>query len=288
MPATTKQAEEIRDVCVEASAANRSTPLRRGNVVVISHEDADDVFIAADLHGNRCNFEKLMEKADLDNCPRRHLIRQEVCHGGPTYPSRTGCMSHLLLEDVARLKTRYPERFHYIQSNHEMSELGDYPIVKGGRMLNLMFRAGIQQMYGSLGNKVRDAYLEFLESLPLAVRLTSGIFISHSIPEITDQTPFDPNVLERALAGADYAEGGDAFRLVWGRDYRPENAQRFAELVDARVLITGHEPCGDGYQVPNPHQIILDTQAENGCYVIVSTADQLSQEQVIARIERLN
>jgi hypothetical protein len=54
--------------------------------------------------------------ADLDRNPRRHLIMQEVCHGGPTYPDG-GCKSHRMLEDVARLKVRYPERFHFLLSN---------------------------------------------------------------------------------------------------------------------------------------------------------------------------
>ncbi len=288
MPATAKHADEIIKVCSRAAADIRSTPTRHGNLVAIPHEEADDVFIVSDLHGNRCNFEKLMDKADLDNHPRRHLVMQEVCHGGPTYPASAGCMSHLLLEDVARLKTRYPDRFHFLQSNHEMAELTDHPIVKGGRMLNLLFRTGIQQMYGTLTRRVRDAYLEFLKGLPLAVRLGNGIFICHSIPEITDQDPFDTGVFERPLDGADFSEGGDAFRLVWGRDYREENARQFADLVDARVLITGHEPCSDGYHVPNSHQVILDTQAENGCYVILPVADELSQEQIVERIERLN
>lgn len=288
MPASAKHADDVIEACNRAVAANQSLPIRHGNLVVITQESADDVFVVSDLHGNRCNFEKLLEKADLENHPRRHLIMQEVCHGGPTYPSGTGCMSHLLLEDTARLKARYADRFHFIQSNHEMAELTDYPIVKGGRMLNLLFRAGIQQMYGAQSNRVRDAYLDFLKSLPLAVRLGNGIFISHSIPEINDQNPFDASVFERTLNSADLSEGGDAFRLVWGRDYRAENAQRFAELVDARVLVTGHEPCGDGFEVPNPHQIILDTQADNGCYVILPVAEEQSQQQVVDRIERLN
>jgi hypothetical protein len=256
--------------------------------VVISAEEADDVLVAADLHGNRWNYLKLLEIAALHEHPRRHLIMQEVCHGGPVYPSDMGCMSHLLLEDMARLKTEYPERFHYLLSNHELAELIDFPIVKSGRMLNLLFRCGIQRMYGTLCGKVRDAYNEFLKSLPLAVRINNGVFVSHSIPEQTDRVSFDTGVFQRDLEPADWAEGGAAFRLVWGRDYRAENAERFAQMVSARVLITGHEPCHDGYQVPNPRQIIIDTQFDGGCYVILPTGENLSQQQIVDRIERLD
>jgi hypothetical protein len=197
-------------------------------------------------------------------------------------------MSHLLLEDVIRLKCDYPERFHFIQSNHELAEVSDYPIVKAGKMLNLLFRCGIQQMYGSLATPVREGYVEFLRTLPLAVRLSNGVFISHSIPEATDRLPFDVRVFEREVTPGDWSEGGAIFRLVWGRDYRAENAERFAQLVGARVLVTGHEPCGEGFQVPNPHQVILDTQTDEGCYVLLPTVEEISQEQIIERIERLH
>ena len=93
MTAPSKIADEIMAICRQAAAVNRSASSRHGNVVLISPDDADDVLVAADLHGNRRNYEKLLAIADLDANPRRHLIMQEVCHGGPTYPSGTGCMA---------------------------------------------------------------------------------------------------------------------------------------------------------------------------------------------------
>jgi hypothetical protein len=66
----------------------------------------------------------------------------------PEYPGGDGCMSHLLLEDCARLKTEFPERFHFLLSNHELAELGDFLISKSRRMLNMAFRFGINEMYG--------------------------------------------------------------------------------------------------------------------------------------------
>jgi hypothetical protein len=58
--------------------------------------------------------------------------------------------------------------------------------------------------------------------------------------------------------------------------------------VDAELLITGHEPCGDGFEVPNSRQIIIDSQADNGCYVLLRTDEHLAQSQVIDRIRRLS
>jgi hypothetical protein len=276
-------------MCRQAAEANRACQARRGNVVCLSAENADDVMIVADLHGNRLNFEKLLRIADLANHPRRHLIMQEVCHGGPEYPGEGGgCMSHLLLEDCIRLKTEHPERFHFLLSNHELAELGDFPICKARRMLNVLFRCGINEMYGTSGEKIRDAYLEFLSSCPLAVRAGSGIFISHSCPDRCDREAFDMSVFERPLSPADYKSGSPAFKLVWGRDFRPANADAFARQVGADVLIHGHEPCEEGFSAPNKRQVILDGCCSQATYLILPVGPKLSQADVVSRIRSLH
>jgi hypothetical protein len=270
----------------EAANANRKTVARQGNVIRLDQTNAEDVLVAADLHGNRLNFARLLRRADLANHPRRHLVMQEVCHGGPTYPNG-GCMSHLLLEDVAALKVQYPERFHFIISNHELAELTDFPIMKASRMLNLVFRTGVQELYGDRAEQVRQAYLNFLKACPLAVALASRIFICHSAPEKLRYEEFDSNVFDRALETSDYAPRGPVFRLVWGRDFSQENAEAFAKLVDADILLHGHEPCPGGFQVPNSKQIILDCCGDQGRYLIVPASGNVSQEELIERIERI-
>ena len=127
----------------DAARINRELPTRKGNIVELPLTRSGDVLAAADLHGDRLNFERLQQLADLTNHSLRHLILQEVCHGGPTYPGGNGCMSHLMLEDCAELIVRYPGRVHYLLSNHELAELTDFAICKGNRMLNVAFRAGM-------------------------------------------------------------------------------------------------------------------------------------------------
>lgn len=270
-----------------AAEANQQTPARDGNVVALTPDVADDVMITADLHGHRRNFNSIRKIADLERHPRRHLILQEVCHGGPTYPGNGGCMSHGMLEDVAKLKATFPDRVHFLLSNHELAELTDYPIIKNKKMLNLMFRLGLQEMYGAATEKVREAYNEFIRTCPLAVRLPGGVFVCHSLPERSDSRTFDRTIFDRPLEAADLLEHGDVFDLVWGRDYRIENARAFAKLVAAQVLIHGHEPCPEGYHVPNEMQIILDCCAEPGCYLTVPMNQELSHAQLVARIQRL-
>jgi hypothetical protein len=287
MVASEQTIGRVIDTFRDAAEANRDTPFREGNVVVISSTVADDVLVAADLHGNRLNFNRICQIADLEGRPRRHLVMQEVCHGGPLYPSGAGCMSHLLLEDVAELKVRRPDRFHFILSNHELAELTDFPIAKSKRMLNVLFRCGLREMYGVASERVRQSCLRFVRSCPLAVRLTNRVFICHSAPENVDRGDFDVGVFQRELEQDDLAAGGAAFRLVWGRDFRKKNAAAFARLVDADVLVHGHEPCPDGFNAPNEFQIILDSSDQTASYVVLPTSEKLTQEKILKRIQRL-
>jgi hypothetical protein len=289
MVASPAVVEEVLALCGEAARANQHCAGRRGSVIWLTPETADEVMIVADLHGNRLNYRKILQLADLARHPRRHLVMQEVCHGGPEYPGDNGgCMSHLLLEDCIRLKTQYPDQFHFLLSNHEMAELADHPICKGRKILNLLFRWGLKTMYGDQAERVREAYLSFLRTCPLAVRTSDGVFISHSCPEHCDLVPFDPSVLERPLTSDDYRHGMPAFQMVWGRDFRRTNAEAFARQVGARILVQGHEPCARGYSTPNPHQIILDGCGPYASYLILPVGQALSQEEIVQRIRRLH
>lgn len=274
--------------CERAAAANTATTSRRGNLISLDRGVADDVMIVADLHGHRVNFERLVRIADLDAHPGRHLVMQEVCHGGPYYPSEAGCMSHLMLEDVMRLKVEFPERFHFLLSNHELAELTNFPITKANRMLNVLFRSGMRELYGAATERMRAAYIRFIATCPLAVRLETGVFICHSAPEHVDRDGFETEVFERPLTKEDLGPSGSVFQLVWGRDFRQENANAFAALVGAQVLIHGHEPCLNGFSVPNDKQIILDCCGRRACYLILPLNRTLSQAEMIDQLGHIS
>ena len=147
MSASPEYTESTISLFERAAAANLATAGRRGNLVEIGPESGDDVMLTGDLHGHRRNFNLIRRIAALDTLPRRHLVLQEVCHGGPAYQNG-GCMSHAMLEDIARLKVEFPDRVHFLLGNHELAELTDYPMQKNKQMLNLLFRMGLEQMYG--------------------------------------------------------------------------------------------------------------------------------------------
>jgi Calcineurin-like phosphoesterase len=287
MPASAEYVEQVIATFLQAAEANWDTPDREGNLVVLTPDSAEEVMITGDLHGHRRNFNLIRRLADLDKHPGRHLILQEVCHGGPTYAGNGGCMSHTLLEDVAKLKTQYPNRIHFILGNHELAEMTDYPIQKNKQMLNLLFRLGMQEKYGPDADRVRQVLALFVLSCPLGVRLPGGVFVSHSVPERCDSLPFDKTIFSRRIDPVEYYERTAVFDLVWGRDYRPENAEAFAHLVGADVLINGHEPCIEGFSAPNPTQIILDCCSDHAAYVILSLDRPWTQAEILKRIRKL-
>ena len=287
MVATIEYIEEIIETFAKAHQANAMTESRLGNVIELKPSLGDEVMVTADLHGHRPNFNAIRQIADLANHPQRHLVLQEVCHGGPKYPSNGGCMSHMMLEDVAKLKVEFPQQVHFLMSNHEWAELTDYPILKNQQMLNLLFLFGMQEMYGLATDKVRNAYLPFLRTLPLAVRVEKGIWLSHTLPENVDREGFDTKLLDEEITDGDLEENGPLFQFIWGRDFRQENAEAFANFVGADILIHGHEPTEEGFDVPNSRQIILDSHGDNGTYVMLPIGKQLAQQDIVKRIKKL-
>ena len=287
MTASPAQIDRAVSLFEEAAAANDACVFRQGNTIALDHDAGHDVLISTDLHGNRLHYERLLQIADLDGQPERHIVMQEVCHGGPSYPNSSACMSHLLLEDVAANKIAFPDRFHFLLSNHELAEITDFPISKQGRVLNLAFRFGVQTFYGEGAEQVRQAMSRFIRSCPIGIRIAKRILVTHSLPEAIAEYGFDATIFDRPLEEEDWQPNRDLFRLVWGRDFSEENARQFCEIMHADLLIHGHEHCPSGYSTPNPHQIIIDSCGDVGCYVILELQAASSQTQIIPRITRI-
>ena len=245
----------------QAAAACRATPGRRGHLVRL--EDADEVLVAGDLHGNLENFRRLLRLADLDKQRRRHLVLQELIHGPFEYPGG-GDKSHQLFDVVAALKCQYPERVHLLPGNHELAQWTGRRVEKNDRDLNGLFDQGVEAAYGRRAAEVQAAYAELFAALPLALRTPNRVFLSHSLPSARRREEFDPAVLEREeLAAEELLPGGSVFALLWGRDTSAANVEAFLRTMDADLLISGHIPCEGGFDTPNERQLILDSLGAN-------------------------
>jgi hypothetical protein len=286
MKVTIEFLHELDERFAAATRANRQTAGRTGSIVQLGVDEADDVWVFGDLHGNRANFNKIIRFVALDEHPRRHLVLQEVVHGGPTYEGG-GCMSHMLLEDVAKLKVKYPDRVHFLLSNHELSECTQTSLAKGGISQNQMFASGLETAYGPAAGRIAELYKSFILSLPLAVRLKNGIFISHTLPDKSSAKSFDPKVITRALTTTDILMGGSAHAMVWGREHDNDFVGKFAKLFKSTFFVHGHEPTPAGFQTPNDYQIILDASGKECWGVFLSPRGEPSMAETLRQMVKL-
>jgi hypothetical protein len=261
----------------------RSTPGRSGGI--ISLDDASDVMVVGDLHGNLMAFKRALASAALDRHPKRHLVLQELIHGPLFYPNDGGDRSHQLLDVVAALKCQYPERAHLILGNHELSELTGRVIGKDGETLNAKFMQGITTAYAAAAVEIYEAYKALFAALPLAVRTNNRVYICHTVPDAADLDTIDFELLK-----ADHwpetamKRRGTIYALTWGRDTSPETADRFAAAVDADFFVTGHQPCDEGYRQANHRQIIIDGTSPHPCYCLFSTTATMTIESLLSSV----
>lgn len=247
-----------------AAILSRREPLREGNIVRLPEKD--DVVILGDIHGDRENFEKVVDWAALHLHKKRYLVVQEVIHGGPHDPAG-GDQSFRLLEEVAALKCRFKSQVQMVLSNHDLCEILGSVIAKAGRNASAPFWQGIENAYGQLWPEIHGAYRRFLTSLPLAVRLPNGVFISHSTPQSDALKRFDYGIFDRPLTMDDYLPGGSVYELVWGRHHNQAAADEFAHRVDAEILITGHQTSMPGVKTPTSRHIILTSDGPLGRFL---------------------
>jgi hypothetical protein len=258
----------------QASMLLRATTGRAGMTMHIP-PSAPDVVVAGDLHGNLDNLRAILQLADLEQHPGRHLVLQEFVHGTGRYPSG-GCTSHRMLDLLAALKVRYPARLHLLLGNHELSQWTGRKVGKDGVYFNDLFEEGVARAYGERASEVVEAYDQLFSSMLLGVRLPNGVFLCHSIPESRHLDEFDPTILDRpGLTEEDLGKGSSAYRLVWGRDVSESTADRFAEIISADVLVTGHIAQPEGYGLPNHRQIILDSMASPAAVAVIPTSSPL-------------
>ena len=125
--------------------ANQKDKFRQGNLIRLPAQG--DLIITGDLHGHRRNFERIVAFADLPNHPDRHIIFQEIIHGGPE-DSQGGCLSYQLLFDVIRYKLDFPDRVHTVLSNHDTAFINNADIMKDGREMNRAMTAAMQREFG--------------------------------------------------------------------------------------------------------------------------------------------
>jgi hypothetical protein len=205
------------------------------------------------------------------------------------YPDDGGDRSHQLVDIVCALKCQYARRVHVILGNHELSEITGRAIAKGGTPLNALYHIGVATAYGNYADEICAAYRELFLAFPLAVRTPNRVMMVHTIPDGYWLETFEPEIFNASSwSDRDMARGGAIYAVTWGRDNSPETVDQFAKMVDTDWLITGHQPCDDGFQVPNHRQIIIDGTDPFPTFLHFHATEEMTLEKLRAGVRVMN
>ena len=258
------QAQVDAEVFLEAARLNRQDPLLQGSQLIFPNHG--QLVMTGDIHGHDRNFNRIKSYADLAHARARHVILHELIHSEP-FGALAEDMSHQVVLEAAKWKVEYPDQVHFLQSNHELSQLTGKEITKNGRLVNHDFERGLSVTYGNRSPEVLAALCEYIDSFPLAARTQNRVFLSHSLPNAREIPSFDPGVLHRELNNQDKHEGGHAYQLVWGRHHTADSLRTLAETFDVDWFICGHQPRETGWDVVHDRMIILASDHSHGTYL---------------------
>jgi hypothetical protein len=260
----------------------RQTPGRTGHQIQLT--DCNEVLVAGDMHGHIGNFQTILRAAELAKYPKRHLVLQELVHSSFFYPNG-GDKSHQLVDLFSALKCQFPERVHYLPGNHEVAQMTGRMISKGDGTQNALFADGVKHAYGDHAAEICQAYYDLFRVSPLALRTPNNIFLCHTVVPAKHLPTFDPmRLLDESYSEADYAPGGTAYGILWGRDTSETTVDTFLRKVDAEYVITGHITTEAGFQVPNSKQIILDCASSPAAYILFPTDQKLQLADLTQRV----
>lgn len=269
---------ELLNKGTEAVSAGR---FRRGNLICLPA--AGSLVAAGDIHGHRRNFERLLTFADLANNPDRHLVLQEIIHGGPQ-DAQGGCLSYRLLFDVIRCKLSFPDRVHIIMGNHDTTFINDGEVLKDGKEMNRSMCSALDREFTKTSGDIKRAMKRFLFSQPLAVRCENRIWLSHSLPGDSYVDKFDRQILDRLLKADDVVKPGSAYLLTWGRRHSQDVLDKMAELFDVDIFVLGHQPQQQGWTQAAENLIIIASNHNHGCLLQVDLAKSYTVAELIDSI----
>jgi len=271
-------AEEFIKLLEEGIGANKQDKYRKVNLIVLPQ--AGDVVVAGDIHGHRRNFERIVSYTNLEENPDRHLILQEIIHGGPE-DEKGGCLSFEVLADAVRLKVNYPDRVHFVLANHDTAFINNSDVMKNGKEMNTAMREAMQRRFGKDAQRLESAIERFLFSQPLAVRCPNRIWISHSLPSDRMIEKFDFTIFDRTLKISDIVRPNSAYLLTWGRGQSSKGIRLLAQKLNVDLFILGHQVQETGWMSNNENLVIIDSQHNHGHLLCIDLTAQYTIKKLI-------
>lgn len=252
-----------REVCnTLLSAADVLFSNRARSGCTINLPSTGTCWVSGDLHDNPKHLQTIVKLACLDT-PSNHLVLQELIHSGDE--SNDPDVSYQTLVKVAELVLEYPNQVHPILANHELSQAMGKPITKGHGDLVYKFIQGVHSVFGTKSGMVLKAINAFIFSMPLAVRSSSGLMCTHSLPDVDKITVFDENIINREMLVSDIDElFGSANLVVWGRVHTNKQIKELGSRWGVKLFCVGHALVQDGIEVTFPNMLSINSDHRNG------------------------
>jgi hypothetical protein len=254
--------QPVVDLLQAGVQANLHDGARQGNLIQLPAQGS--IVVSGDIHGHRRNLQRVVTLADLAAHPDRHVVLQEIIHGGEQ-DAWGGCLSYQVLLDAVRLKIQYPEQVHFLMGNHDTAFITQAEVVKEGREMNRALTQALGREFGQAGPEVESALRQFLISQPLAARTANRIWLSHSLPADRMVEHFDPQIMSRPLQISDCERPGSAYVLTWGRNLSARVLDQMAKAFDVDLFVVGHQPQSEGWCQGGPNLLILASDHNHGC-----------------------
>jgi hypothetical protein len=276
--------DRLIDILATGTQLNLNDPFRNGNMLCFPGEG--ELIISGDLHNHNRNFERLQTVANLEAFPNRHVILQELIHGGPLGPEGADVSLDMLLDAIA-WSSRFPGQVHFLMANHDLAQVQGQPILKDGYDLTDRFNRYLRARAGSDISAAKIAYRRAVLSMPLAAITLTGVFLSHSLPAPSDLETFDLSILRRQLTEADFARGGSVYQLLWGRNQTQEELNALGRAWWSDIFICGHQAQDEGYGTIGDRMLIIDSCHNHGMFLQLDLSRQYTMEDMVRSLRPL-
>ena len=274
----------VTDLLYQTAELNRKDPRRKGCVIHLP--DTGQFLATGDLHDNTPFLQRIVKQAKLDKSADHHVVLHELIHG----PTRLNGMD-LSIRTLARacaVKIAYPEQVCFLLSNHELAQRRQEHVYKESGSDVDAFNEGLEHLYDDAGVLVHEAFDEYVDSLPLAVKCANGIMVAHSLPAPRKIELFDKLILKRDLYDPDYEAEGSATLMVWGRHQNQKIAQELADAWDVEQFIVGHQQAEMGWEEMAHNMLILASDHGHGMCLPIDLSKTYTRDELIEQVVPIN
>ena len=220
-------ADAVSSLMRDAAQVLLSEPGREGSVVTLPPDGR--LLITGDLHDHLDNWRRILQMSSLEGNPGNHLMLQELIHGDRLINGLD--FSWRMLVRAAEAVVAFPGQVHVILGNHELAQLTRRPVSKGAGNSVVLFEEAVAWTFNDGAEEVTSSIDAFLSSMPLGVRSANGLLCTHSLPDASRMTQFDPHILDRGIELSDYDRmTGSAWMLTWGRNHEEDQLEELADL----------------------------------------------------------